>query len=87
VEDTDAFLEAVRNVELEDSPLGPLRLDEYGNPIQNIYIRKVVIRDDGRAWESVMETIPDVSQFYTYDPESFLQQPVYSRDYQGIDWP
>lgn len=87
VEDTDAFLEAVRNVELEDSPLGPLRLDEYGNPIQNIYIREVEIRPDGRAWESVMETIPDVSQFYTYDSEEFLQQPVYSREYQGIDWP
>jgi len=85
--DTEAFLNAVRAVELEDSPMGPMKLDEYGNPIQNMYIRKSVIRDDGRLWNVVMEEIPNVSQFYKYDPDAFLAQPVYSRDYQGIDWP
>jgi len=82
-----AFLNAVRAVQLEDSPMGPMKLDEYGNPIQNMYIRKTEIRDDGRLWNVVMEEIPNVSQFYKYDPAAFLAQPVYSRDYQGIDWP
>lgn len=87
VEDKEAFLEAVRNVEFSDTPFGPLKLDEYDNPIQNIYIRQVVQRDDGRLSDAVIKTYPSVSQFWRYDPEAFLEQPVYSRDYQGIDWP
>lgn len=87
VEDTDAFLAAIRKVEFADTPMGPLKLDEYNNPIQNIYIRRVEMREDGRVWNVVIDTIPAVSQFYRYDPEEFLKQPVYSRDYQGIDWP
>lgn len=87
VEDTEAFLEAVRKVEFSDTPMGPLKLDEYDNPIQNIYIRRVELRDDGRLWNVVIKTIPAVSQFYKYDPEEFLKQPVYSREYQGVDWP
>ncbi len=85
--DTEAFLEAVKNVEFADSPMGPLRMDEFGNPVQDMYIRRVEMRDDGRIWNVVVETIPNVSQFYNYDVDAFLSQPVYSRDYQGIDWP
>jgi branched-chain amino acid transport system substrate-binding protein len=87
VEETEAFLEAVKAVELEETALGPLRLDEYGNPIQNVYVRQVEIREDGRPWNVVLETFEEVSQFWNYDTEEFLQQPVYSRDYQGVDWP
>lgn len=85
--DTGAFLDAVKAVELADSPMGPLKMDEFGNPIQNMYIRRVEMRDDGRPWNVVVEEIPNVSQFYNYDVDAFLAQPVYSRDYQGIDWP
>lgn len=87
VEDKEAFLAAIRAVEFADTPMGPLSLDEYDNSIQNIYIRESVMREDGRVWNVVKEVIPSVSQFWTYDPEAFLKQPVYSRDYQGIDWP
>ena len=82
VEDRKAFLEAVRKVELKDSPFGPEKLDDYNNPILNVYIRKVVKRPDGRVWNVVLETIPNVSQFWKWDPEEFLKRPVYSRDYQ-----
>jgi branched-chain amino acid transport system substrate-binding protein len=85
VDDKDAFLAAVRAVEFADTPMGPMSLDAYDNPIQNIYIREVVMRDDGRVWNVVKEVIPSVSQFWTYDPDEFLKNPVYSRDYQGID--
>ncbi len=40
VEDKDAFLKAMRTVELK-APRGPLKLDAYDNPIQNIYVSKV----------------------------------------------
>jgi branched-chain amino acid transport system substrate-binding protein len=87
VEDTEAFLQAVRSTVLEDSAFGPEKLDEYDNPIENVYIRETVLRDDGEVWNIVKETIPNVSQFWHYDPAEYLKQPVYSRDYQGIDWP
>ena len=87
ISDSEALLDAVRAIELTDTPLGPLRLDDFGNPVQNMYIRQVELRDDGRLWNVVIDTIPDVSQFYNYDVDAFLEQPVYSRDYQGIEWP
>jgi branched-chain amino acid transport system substrate-binding protein len=87
VEDTEAFLQAVRDAQLADTPFGPETLDDYDNPVFNVYIRETVLRDDGEVWNVVKETIPNVNQFWTYDPAEFLAQPVYSRDYQGIDWP
>ncbi len=87
VEDKEAFMDAIRAVKIGDTPMGPLSMDSYGQSILNVYIRESVMRDDGRVWNVVLETIPDVSQFWTYDPEEYLKQPVYSRDYQGIDWP
>src|SRR5207302_670911 len=40
-ESRDKFLEALRKDEIPDAPRGPVKLDSYGNPVQNIYIRKV----------------------------------------------
>jgi branched-chain amino acid transport system substrate-binding protein len=80
IEDTNKFLAAVRKVDLSDVPRGPVKFDEYGNPIENIYVRKVE-RVGGRLQNTVIYTFPGVSQFWTYKPEDFLKQPVYSRDY------
>ena len=41
VENRSKLMGALRKVELKDVPRGPMKLDDYGNPIQNIYIRKV----------------------------------------------
>lgn len=88
VSDTAAFLKAVRAVQLEDSALGPMRLDQYDNPVQNVYLRKVEKRDDGKLWNVPVKTFNDVSQFWTYEPREFLDHPLYSRDYQGNGvWP
>ena len=57
-----------------------MRFDEYGNVVGNRYIRKVE-RKDGKLVNAVVKTYPDVSQFWTYKPEEFLKQPVYSRDF------
>ena len=80
VEDNEKFLAALRKVEVPDAPRGPIKLDAYGNPIQNIYMRKVE-KKDGELWNTVVHTFPAVSQFWKYTPEEFLKQPVYSRDY------
>ena len=40
VEDRAAFMAALRTVEIADAPRGPIKMDAYGNPTQNIYVRK-----------------------------------------------
>ena len=80
VENREKFLEALRKVEIPDAPRGPIKLDSYGNPIQNIYVRKVE-KKDGELWNTVIHTYPAVSQFWKYKPDEFLKQPVYDRNY------
>ena len=80
VEDRDALLAALRRVNLKESARGPLSVDQWGNPIQTIYIRKVE-RVGGRLQNTVIATYPAVSQFWKYNPEEYLKQPLYSRDY------
>ncbi len=80
VEDRAAFMAALRAVEIADAPRGPVKMDPYGNPTQNIYIRKVE-RVGGKLQNTVIHTYPAVSQFWKYNPEEFLKQPVYSREF------
>jgi branched-chain amino acid transport system substrate-binding protein len=80
VEDRAALMAALRKVEITDAPRGPVQMDAYGNPTQNIYIRKVE-RVGGKLQNTVIFTYPAVSQFWKYNPEEFLKQPVYSRDF------
>jgi len=79
VEDRAALMTALRAVKVGDAPRGPVEMDAYGNPTQNIYIRKVE-RVAGKLQNTVIFTYPHVSQFWKYNPEEFLKQPVYSRD-------
>jgi branched-chain amino acid transport system substrate-binding protein len=80
IENVDRFLGALRRVDLSESPRGPMKFDDYGNPIMNIYVRKVE-KVNGRLQNTVIHTFPMVSQFWTYKAEDFLKNPVYSRDY------
>jgi branched-chain amino acid transport system substrate-binding protein len=79
-EDRGGLMVALRRVAITDAPRGPVKMDMYGNPVQNIYIRKVE-RVDGKLQNTVIHTYPDVGQFWKYDPGAFLGQPVYSRDF------
>jgi branched-chain amino acid transport system substrate-binding protein len=80
VENTEKFLAALRRVDLSSAPRGPVRFDDYGNPVENIYVRKVE-RVGGKLQNTVIHTFANVSQFWTFKPEDFLKNPVYSRDY------
>ena len=80
VEDREAFMKAIRSNTVPNTVRGPVRFDEYGNVIGNVYVRKVE-RKNGRLVNTVIKTYPNVSQFWTYDPATFLKAPVYSRDY------
>jgi branched-chain amino acid transport system substrate-binding protein len=80
VEDKDAFMKALRNPGTVQDARGAWRLDEYGNPVMPIYIRKVE-RRGGKLVNTVVHTYPNVTQFWTYAPKEFLASPVYSRDF------
>ena len=80
VEDRDAMLAALRKVDLKETARGPLKVDDFGNPIQNIYIRKVE-RVGGKLQNTVIATYPAVSQFWKYKPDEYMKRPLYSRDY------
>ncbi len=83
IEDRPAFIRALHEVRLDSSPIGPVRLDEYGKPVLNIYVRKVE-RKNGRLVNSIVATYPDVTQFWSFAPQKFLAAPVYSREYPPL---
>jgi branched-chain amino acid transport system substrate-binding protein len=78
VEDRAKLLEALRAARPMGLPRGEVVLDEYGNPVQNIYVRRVD-RVSGELQNTVIDTIPRVSQFWKYNPADYLRQPLYSR--------
>jgi branched-chain amino acid transport system substrate-binding protein len=78
VEDRAALVEALRRVRTSDLPRGPVELDAYGNPIENVCIRRVE-RVNGELQNTVIDSYPKVSQFWKYDPASYLQEPLYAR--------
>ena len=83
------LLETMKGIRI-DAVRGPLEIDEYGNVTQNSYIRKVErvsgdrlglgVKSDS-LWNVVTQTYPTVSQFWTWSPEEFLKQPVYSKEF------
>lgn len=82
VEDGAAFLKAMRTVQVK-APRGPLKLDEFDNPIQNVYIsriQKIKHPALGEVLTNVpIKTYPAVSQFWTEKPEDFLKRGPYKR--------
>ena len=84
VEDRDRFLAALRRAsETTEDPRGPIKLDEYGNPTENVYMVRVD-KVAGRLQNTVIHTYPMVSQFWTYKPEDFLKSPPYDRAYPPV---
>jgi branched-chain amino acid transport system substrate-binding protein len=79
IEDKEAFMKAVRSIKV-NTCRGPVTFDGFGNVVGNIYIRKVE-RKDGALVNAIVETIPEVGQFWKYDPKAFMASPPYSRDY------
>lgn len=88
VDDHEAFIGAIRKVKMsaDESPRGPFYFDKYGNPVQNIYIKKVV-KEDGRLMNIAVKTYESVSQFGPYADmaEKYMAAPATTRDYPPGD--
>jgi len=74
---TDALTGALRAVEF-DAPRGPVHFDKYQQMVNAVYIRRVR-QLGGRFRNDVIETYPNVSQFWQYDPQRYLALPPYSK--------
>jgi branched-chain amino acid transport system substrate-binding protein len=88
VDDPKKFIAALRQVKMsvEESPRGPFYFDKYANPVQNIYIKKVV-KKDGRLMNEAVKTYKDVSQFGPYADmaDKYMAAPATTRDYPPGD--
>jgi len=82
-DDPASLVQAMRSLELADTPRGPISFDDHNNVVCNIYIRRIE-KQGGKPVNKTIKTYPAVSQFWTYDPKWFLAQPVYSRDYPPL---
>lgn len=79
ISDLDAFHTALQSTSFT-APASPVSFDEYHNVITDTFLNRVE-NVDGEWRNVVVETIPQVSQFWTYDPEWFQAQPGFSSDY------
>ena len=80
IENKEKFMAALRKVEIAEDPRGPMKMDDLGNPIENVYVRKVE-RVGGKLQNTVIHTYPNVSQFWTYKQDEYLKAPAYDRNY------
>ena len=82
VEDRKAFLDAVRKAKVV-APRGPMKLDEYDNTVQDVYIQKVS-KVKHPVLGDILINVPvkkyeAVSQFWTWTPQEFLARGPYKR--------
>jgi branched-chain amino acid transport system substrate-binding protein len=82
-DDKEAFIKALRSVDLKDTPRGPIKYDHFGNVIGDFFIRHLE-KANGKYVNKTVKTYHNVSQFWTYDEKKFLSTPVYSRNYPPL---
>lgn len=82
IEDTAAFIEALYDVKMPESPRGPWYFDEFGQALQNIYIQKVVKVGD-ELLNVPVRTYRGVSQFgpYVGMEKEYMSQPPHAPRY------
>jgi branched-chain amino acid transport system substrate-binding protein len=85
VEDRESLLAALRRVDIKESPRGPISMDALNNPVENVYVRRVE-RVGGKLQNTVIATVPAVSQFWKYNPEEYLKQPLYTRNHPACKY-
>jgi branched-chain amino acid transport system substrate-binding protein len=76
----EAFASASREIDLSDAPSSAITVDEFNRQVRDFYIVELV-DEGGTITDSLVETVPEVTQFWTFDQDEFLANPVFSRDF------
>lgn len=81
-DDVEALRKAILAVKVDNSPRGHFYFDEYGQAVQDIYIKQVK-KVDGKLVNVVVKTIKDVTQFGPYESikDKYMSMPADDRDY------
>jgi branched-chain amino acid transport system substrate-binding protein len=79
VEDTEKLTKAIRSVQM-DTIRGPIKIDAWGQVIQNMLVRRME-KVGGVYQNTVLKTYEGVSQFWTWKPEEYMRNPVWSNSY------
>jgi branched-chain amino acid transport system substrate-binding protein len=79
----EATIAALRAVKLDDTPRGPLYFDDHGNVVGNIFIRRIE-KAGGQLTNITQKTYQNISQFWPYEEQDYLRQPVYSREWPPV---
>ena len=76
----EAFAAASQEIDLSDAPSSAITVDEFNRQVRDFYIVELV-DEGGTITDSLVETVPAVTQFWTFDQDEFLANPLFSRDY------
>jgi branched-chain amino acid transport system substrate-binding protein len=79
----EAFAAASREIDLSDAPSSAITVDEYNRQVRDFYIVKLV-DEGGTITDELVETVPAVTQFWTFDQLEFLSNPLFSRAYPKV---
>ena len=78
-ENGQAFADASKEIDLSDAPSSAITVDAYNRQVRDFYIVELV--DDGGAiTDSLVETVPEVNQFWTFEEAAFLADPLFDRE-------
>jgi branched-chain amino acid transport system substrate-binding protein len=78
-EDQAAFRKALKAVDYQGA-VSRITFDDYQQAKMDVFINEV--RYINGEWRNaIIKTYPQVSQFWTYDPVKFQEQPSYSREF------
>jgi branched-chain amino acid transport system substrate-binding protein len=79
-ENGEAFAAASREIDLSDAPSSAVTVDEYNRQVRDFYIVELV-DEGGTITDRLVETVPEVTQFWTFDQQEFLANPLFSRSF------
>ena len=66
--------------EQEDLLWGDISFDDYNGIVTSIFITEVAAHDGG-LWNTVDTQYDDVSQFWSFDPETWIENPAFSQTF------
>jgi branched-chain amino acid transport system substrate-binding protein len=76
----EEFADASQEIDLSDAPSSAITVDEFNRQVRDFYIVELV-DEGGTITDQLVTTEPQVSQFWTFDPEEFMANPVFSKSY------
>jgi branched-chain amino acid transport system substrate-binding protein len=79
----EELIAAIKAADLSDSAWGDVSFDDYNSMVGSVMIREVQKRADGKLWNVPIKEYKDVSQFWTFDPESYMKNPPFTQTYTG----